>query len=105
VRYIRLTTETLSGIPSIVFGLFGMLFSITALGLGYSLLSGTFTLAIMILPLIIRSTEEALKSVRDILPRASYGLGANRLAPCSALCFPSPCRAFWRASSSRWGAL
>ena len=65
VEIIRLTTETLSGIPSIVYGLFGLLFFVTALGWGLSLLAGAFTLAIMILPLIMRTTEEALKSVPD----------------------------------------
>ena len=63
VSMIRLTTETLSGIPSIVYGLFGMLFFVTALGWRLSLLAGAFTLAIMILPLIMRSTEEALLAV------------------------------------------
>ena len=61
VEIIRLTTETLSGIPSIVYGLFGMLFFVTACGWGFSLLAGAFTLSIMILPLIMRTTEEALK--------------------------------------------
>ena len=62
---IRLTTETLSGIPSIVYGLFGMLFFVNTLDWGFSLLAGAFTLAIMILPLIMRTTEEALKAVPD----------------------------------------
>ena len=65
VEVIRLTTETLSGIPSIVYGLFGMLFFVNALGWGFSLLAGAFTMAIMILPLIMRTTEEALKAVPD----------------------------------------
>ena len=65
VGVIRLTAETLSGIPSIVYGLFGMIFFVFALEWGYSLLAGAFTLAIMILPLIIRTTEEALLSVPD----------------------------------------
>src|SRR5699024_8215018 len=60
VGVIRLTTETLQGIPSIVYGLFGMLFFVTALGWGYSILAGAFTMSIMILPLIMRTTEEAL---------------------------------------------
>lgn len=89
VSLIRLTTETLSGIPSIVFGLFGMLFFVTTLQWKYSLLSGTFTLAIMILPLIIRSTEEALKSVPDTFREASYGLGANRLRTVFVIVLPS----------------
>ena len=62
VGTIRITAETLSGIPSIVYGLFGMLFFVTALGWGFSLIAGAFTLSIMILPLIMRTTEEALKS-------------------------------------------
>ena len=65
VRIIEFTTETLSGIPSIVFGLFGMMFFGNTLGLGYSLLTGSFTLAIMVLPLITRNTQEALKTVPD----------------------------------------
>ena len=65
VKVVRITAETLSGIPSIVYGLFGMLFFVTTLKFRLSLLSGALTLAIMILPLIMRTTEEALKSVPD----------------------------------------
>jgi len=79
VEVIRLTTETLSGIPSIIYGLFGMLFFVTYLKWGFSLLAGAATLAIMILPLIMRTTEEALKSVPDGLREGSYGLGAGKL--------------------------
>lgn len=79
VEVIRLTTETLSGIPSILYGLFGMLFFSIALKLGYSILSGVFTLSIMILPLIIRSTEEALMAVNDSLRSGSFALGAGKL--------------------------
>ena len=79
VELIRLTTETLSGIPSIVYGLFGLLFFVTYLGWGYSLLAGAFTVAIMILPLIMRTTEEALIAVPDTFREASFGLGAGRL--------------------------
>lgn len=79
VGVIRITTETLSGIPSIVYGLFGMLFFVTALGWGYSILAGAFTLSIMILPLIMRTTEEALKSVPDTYREGSFGLGAGKL--------------------------
>ncbi len=79
VRLIRATAETLSGIPSIVYGLFGMLFFVTALGWGMSLLAGAFTLSIMILPLIMRTTEEALKSVPDTFREGSYGLGAGKI--------------------------
>ncbi len=79
VRLIRITTETLQGIPSIIYGLFGLLFFSTALGFGYSLLAGAMTLVIMILPLVIRTTEEALLSVPDAYREASYGLGAGKL--------------------------
>lgn len=77
VWLLRLTTETLAGIPSIIYGLFGMLFFVTYLGWGYSLLAGASTLAIMILPLVICTTEEALKAVPDTYREASYGLGAG----------------------------
>ena len=79
VGVFRLTTETLSGIPSIVYGLFGLLFFVTTLGWGMSLLAGAFTLAIMILPLIMRTAEEALKAVPDAYREGSFGLGAGKL--------------------------
>ena len=79
VDLIRITTETLSGIPSIVYGLFGMLFFVYRLQFSYSLIAGTLTAAIMVLPLVIRSTEEALIAVDDILREASFGLGAGKL--------------------------
>lgn len=79
VEIIRITTETLSGIPSIVYGLFGMLFFVIKLGFQYSLLAGTLTATIMVLPLIIRTTEEALISVDNSLREASFGLGAGKL--------------------------
>lgn len=79
VSLIRLTTETLSGIPSIVYGLFGFLVFKSALGWGYSLMGGAVTLAIMILPLIIRTTEEALLAVPDTFREGSFGLGAGKL--------------------------
>lgn len=79
VGVVRLTSETLSGIPSIVYGLFGMLFFVGKLQLGLSLLSGALTISIMILPLIIRTTEEALIAVPDMYREASFGLGAGRL--------------------------
>ena len=74
VKLIRITAETLSGIPSIVYGLFGMLFFVTALHWGMSLLSGALTMVIMVLPLIMRTAEEALKSVPDSYREASFGL-------------------------------
>ena len=76
---IRLATETLAGIPSIVYGLFGMLFFVFRLQWSYSLIAGAFTAAIMVLPLIIRTTEEALLSVDPLLKQASLGLGATKL--------------------------
>ena len=89
IEIIRLTTETLSGIPSIVYGLFGMLFFVTACGWGFSLLAGAFTLSIMILPLIMRTTEEALKSVPDSFREGSFGLGAGKLRTVFRIVLPS----------------
>lgn len=89
VEIIRLTTETLSGIPSIVYGLFGMLFFVTTCGWGFSLLAGAFTLAIMVLPLIMRTTEEALKSVPDTYREGSFGLGAGKLRTVFRIVLPS----------------
>ena len=79
VKIIRTTTETLQGIPSIVYGLFGYILFVITLGWSYSLLAGAVTLAIMILPLIIRTTEEALISVPDAYREGSFGLGAGKL--------------------------
>lgn len=89
VDIIRITTETLSGIPSIVYGLFGMLFFVSALKWGFSLMAGAFTLAIMILPLIMRTTEEALKSVPDSYREGSFGLGAGKLRTVFRVVLPS----------------
>lgn len=89
VEVIRLTTETLSGIPSIVYGLFGMLFFVNTLEWGFSLLAGAFTLSIMILPLIMRTTEEALKSVPDSYREGSFGLGAGKLRTVFRIVLPS----------------
>lgn len=79
VKAIRTVTETLQGIPSIVFGLFGMLFFCYTLGWGMSMISGCLTMAIMTLPLMIRSTEEALLATPNSLREASYGLGARKV--------------------------
>lgn len=79
VEVIRLSTETLAAIPSIIYGLFGSMFFRVFLGLGYSVISGVLTVSIMILPLIIRSTEEALISVDDSLRHGSFALGAGKL--------------------------
>ena len=89
VNVIRMTAETLSGIPSIVYGLFGMLFFVTALRWSFSLLAGACTLAIMILPLIMRTTEEALRSVPDMYREASFGLGAGRLRTVFRIVLPA----------------
>lgn len=89
VKIIRITTETLQGIPSIIFGLFGLLFFSTAIHWGFSLLSGAMTLVIMILPLIIRTTEEALLGVPDAYREASFGLGAGKLRTVFKVVLPS----------------
>mgnify|MGYP004549966041 FL=1 len=89
VNVIRLTTETLQGIPSIVYGLFGMLFFVTTCHWGFSILAGAFTLAIMILPLIMRITEEALKAVPDSYREGSFGLGAGKLRTVFRIVLPS----------------
>lgn len=89
VNVIRITTETLSGIPSIVYGLFGMLFFVTRLHWGYSLLAGAMTLAIMILPLIMRTAEEALIAVPDSYREGSFGLGAGRLRTVFRIVLPA----------------
>ncbi len=89
VKLIRITAETLSGIPSIVYGLFGSLFFVKFLGLGLSLISGALTLSIMILPLIIRTTEEALLAVPDSYREGSFGLGAGKLRTVFRVVLPS----------------
>ena len=89
VSVVRTTAETLSGIPSIVYGLFGYLMFGVAFGWGYSMLSGAFTLAIMILPSIMRTTEEALKAVPDSYREGSFGLGAGRLRTVFVVILPS----------------
>jgi len=89
VSVIRITTETLSGIPSIVYGLFGFLMFNVTFRWGYSFLSGAITLAIMILPLIIRTTEEALLAVPDSYREGSFGLGAGKLRTVFRAVLPS----------------
>jgi len=89
VHIVRLTTETLAGIPSIVYGLFGFIFFGVFLGWGLSLMSGSFTTAIMILPLIMRTTEESLKSVPDTYREGSFGLGAGRLRTVVRIVLPA----------------
>ncbi len=89
VKVVRMTSETLSGIPSIVYGLFGYLFFLVELRLTYSLLAGACTLAIMILPLIMRTTEEALLAVDPMYREGSFGLGAGRLRTVFRIVLPS----------------
>ena len=89
VKLVRITTETLQGIPSIVYGLFGMLFFVTQLHWGYSLIAGAFTLAIMVLPVIMRTTEEALLAVPDSYREGSFGLGAGKLRTVFTIVLPS----------------
>ena len=89
VKLIRITAETLSGIPSIVYGLFGMLFFVMQLKWGYSLIAGAFTLAIMVLPVIMRTTEEALLAVPDSYREGSFGLGAGKLRTVFTIVLPS----------------
>ena len=90
VKVVRITTETLQGIPSIVYGLFGMLFFVTALHWGLSLLSGSLTLvAIRVLPVIMRTTEEALLAVPDSYREGSFGLGAGKLRTVFTIVLPS----------------
>ena len=89
VKLIRVTAETLSGIPSIVYGLFGFIVFVITLGWSYTLLSGAITLSIMILPLIMRTTEEALMAVPDSYREGSFGLGAGRLRTVFRIIVPS----------------
>lgn len=89
VKVVRVTTETLQGIPSIVYGLFGLLFFVSALGWGLSLLSGACTLAIMVLPVIMRTSEEALLAVPDSYRQGGFGLGAGRLRTVARCVLPS----------------
>ncbi len=89
VKLVRTTAQTLSGIPSIVYGLFGGLFFVKFCGLGKSLLSGILTLSIMILPLIIRTTEEAILAVPDSYREGSFGLGAGKLRTVLRIVLPA----------------
>lgn len=89
VKIVRVTTETLQGIPSIVYGLFGYLFFAVFFGWGYTFIGGALTLAIMILPLIMRTTEEALLSVPDSFREGSFGLGAGKLRTIFKIILPS----------------
>ena len=89
VKLVRIQAETLSGIPSIIYGLFGMLFFVTTMGFRMSLLSGALTLSIMILPIIMRTTEEALIAVPAEYREGSFGLGAGKLRTVFKVVLPS----------------
>lgn len=89
VKVIRVTTETLSGIPSIVFGLFGFLAFVLTFGWGYSMIAGVLTLTLMVLPTIVRTTEEALLSVPDSYREGSFGLGAGKLRTIFVIVLPA----------------
>ena len=89
VKLVRLTAETLSGIPSIVYGLFGYLMFVLACSMGNSMLAGALTLAIMVLPTILRTTEEALRAVPDSYREGSFGLGAGRLRTVMRIVLPA----------------
>ncbi len=89
VSLIEFTTETLSGIPSVIFGLFGMVFFGNTLGLGYSILTGAFTLTLMVLPLITRNTQEALSTVPDSYRSGALGMGATKWHMIRTILLPS----------------
>ena len=89
VRLIEFTTETLAGIPSVIFGLFGMVFFGTGMGFGYSILTGALTLTLMILPLITRNTQEALRSVPDAYRIGAIGMGATKWYMIRTILIPS----------------
>lgn len=88
-KIIHITIDNLAGIPSIIFGLFGMIFFVTIIGFGFSLLSAALTLAIMLMPTIIKTTEEALKAVPKNLKEASYGLGVGKIRTITKVIIPS----------------
>lgn len=88
IRFVRIMTNNLSGVPSVVFGLFGMSLFVNTLGWGDSIIAGSFTLALMSLPLIIRTTEEALKSIDDSFRQGSLALGASKLQTIGRVVLP-----------------
>ena len=89
VKIVRMAAETLSGIPSIVYGIFGMLCFVQLLGWGASVLSGALTTSLMILPLVMRTTEESLKSIPQAYKEGSYALGASKLRTLFKIILPS----------------
>lgn len=89
VSLIEFTTETLSGIPSIIFGLFGMIFFGETLGFGYSILTGSLTLTLMVLPLITRNTQEALRTVPDSYRSGALGMGTTKWYMIRTILLPS----------------
>lgn len=97
VRAIGLATETLAGIPSIIYGLFGAIFFGTVLDLGYSILCGVFTVSIMVLPTIIRTSEESIKAVPDLYREGSFGLGAGKLRTILKIVLPAASKGIFTA--------
>src|SRR5699024_2026724 len=89
IRFMRIMTNNLAGIPSVVFGLFGMTLFVNTLGFGSSILAGSLTLGLLALPLIIRTTEEALKAVPDSYRLGSYALGASKLTTIRKIVLPA----------------
>lgn len=89
VKIVRVAAETLASIPSIVYGIFGMIFFVQLFGWGYCLLGGAFTMALMIMPLIMRTTEEALKAVPDSFREGSFALGAGKLRTIFVIVLPA----------------
>lgn len=100
-RAIRFGTESLAGVPSIIFGLFGFIFFVNYLQMGWSILAGGLTLALMVLPTIIRTAEEAIMTVPQAYRDVSYSLGAPAGRWSRLLCYRAPCRVSSPASFSR----
>ena len=101
-RIVRYGTESLAGIPSIIFGLFGFLFFVIQMGMGWSILSGSLTLAAMMLPTIVRTAEEAIRSVPDSYREISFALGASRWQTVTSVVLRLRCRVSRQVSSWPW---